>query len=297
MDAFLNHITTGDCLTYLPQLADGSIDCVVSDIPYGISLDEWDVLHQNSNSALLGQSPAQVGKKGFKRRGKPIRGWSSADRLIPHEYEAWCYEWASLLYPKVKNGASLFIFGARRTLHRAITALEDSGFLLRDLLAWQKLSAHHRAQKLSGVLAKRGLTAEAAQWQGWRLGNLAPIWEPIAWLFKPYDHTITDNVLQHEVGAINLAACQAAGRSPTNLLKFGFAPDEERLHEAQKPVALLEFLIQLTTKEGQVVLDPFMGSGSTAVACHNLGRAYIGFEISESYAAAAQARLANHNPS
>jgi site-specific DNA-methyltransferase (adenine-specific) len=294
MDRFINTITSGDCLTYIPQLADGSIDCVLSDIPYGISLDEWDVLHQNSNSALLGQSPAQVGKNGFKRRGKPIRGWSSADRLIPHEYEAWCYEWASLLYPKVKNGASLFVFGARRTMHRAITALEDSGFLLRDLLAWQKLAAHHRAQKLSGVLAKRGLAAEAEQWQGWRLGNLAPIWEPIAWLFKPYNHTITDNVLQHKVGAMNLAACQEDGRSPTNLLKFGFGPNEERLHEAQKPIALLEFLIQLTTKEGQLVLDPFIGSGSTAVACRNLGRAFIGFEINESYTAAALARLAGH---
>lgn len=288
MEMLLNTITTGDCLAYIPHLEDESIDCVVSDIPYGISLDQWDVLHNNTNSALLGQSPAQVGKNGFKRRGKPIRGWSSADRLIPQEYEDWCYQWASLLYPKVKNGASLFIFGARRTLHRAIVALEDSGFLLRDLLAWQKLSAHHRAQRLSGVLAKRGLAQEADQWEGWRLGNLAPIWEPIAWLFKPYDLTITDNVLQHEVGAMNLAACQAGA---TNLLKFGFGEGEPRLHEAQKPVALLEFLIKLTTKEGQLVLDPFMGSGTTAVACLNLGRSFIGFEINETFTATALSRL------
>jgi len=67
----------GDCLDVLPNIEAASIDLAISDIPYGISLDDWDVLHNNTNSALGGQSPAQ--KKlgsGFKRRGKPINGWS-----------------------------------------------------------------------------------------------------------------------------------------------------------------------------------------------------------------------------
>ncbi len=296
MKALLDTITVGDCLEHLPRLDDNSIDCFISDIPYGINLDEWDVLHNNTNSALLGQSPAQMGKSGFKRRGKPIRGWSLADRQIPREYQEWCARWASLVFPKMKDGASLFIFGARRTIHRAIVALEDSGFLLKDILAWEKPVAHHRAQKLSGILEKRGLIEDAHKWRGWRLGNLAPAWEPIAWLFKPYSYTITDNVLENEVGAINTAACQIHGRSPSNLLRFGFHPDEPRIHEAQKPVALLEFLIRLTTREGQIVLDPFMGSGSTAVACVNLNRHFIGFEINTDYVKAANARLARRQP-
>ncbi len=291
MDQLIDAITCGNCLDYLPQLADGSIDCLLSDIPYGIGLDDWDVLHENTNSALLGQSPAQVGKSGFKRRGKPIRGWSAADRNIPKEYQEWCTRWASLAYPKLKDGASVFIFCARRTMHRAVVALEDSGFLVKDILIWEKPGAHHRAQKLSGVLQKRGLGDEARKWQGWRLGNLAPIWEPIVWLFKPYDYTITDNVLVHEVGAINTGDSQIDGKSPTNLLRFDFADDEARIHEAQKPVALLEFLVRLTTRERQLVLDPFAGSGSTAVACKRLNRRFIGFEINETYAVAAQQRL------
>jgi site-specific DNA-methyltransferase (adenine-specific) len=55
------------------------------------------------------------------------------------------------------------------------------------------------------------------------------------------------------------------------------------MHEAQKPVGLMEYLIRLTTIENQIVLDPFMGSGTTAIACHNLNRRFIGFEINESY--------------
>lgn len=294
-DSFTNKITLGDCLEYLPLLDDNSIDCFISDIPYGINLDEWDVLHDNTNSALLGQSPAQIGKSGFKRRGKPIRGWNAADRNIPKEYQEWCYQWASLVYPKMKNGASFFIFGARRTLHRAIVAIEDCGFLLKDVLAWQKPNAHHRAQKLSGILEKRDLNEQAEKWGGWRLGNLAPQWEPIAWFFKPYEYTITDNVLENEVGAINIEACLIDGKSPTNLLTFGFDRDESRLHQAQKPVKLLEFLIKLTTREGQVVLDPFIGSGSTALACLNLKRNFIGFEINPEYHRLAIQRVSEHH--
>ena len=291
MEKFLNKVTAGDALELIPQLRNDFIHCCVSDIPYGISHDDWDVLHQNSNSALLGQSPAQIGKSGFKRRGKPIRGWSEADRSIPREYQDWCVQWAAALYPKIKQGGSVFIFGGRRTLHRAIVALEDSGFLLKDILAWEKSTAHHRAQRISIVLSKRGLKSDAAKWSGWRLGNLAPIWEPIAWFFKPYPHTITDVVLENEVGAINLDAVQTNGRQPRNLIRHWFEANEKRWHEAQKPISILEFLIKLSTREGHIVLDPFLGSGSTAVACRRLDRQFIGFEINEKYVQIAESRL------
>src|SRR3989338_1386000 len=251
-----NQIVCGDAIKLLDQVRPDSIHLVLSDIPYGISLDKWDVLHANTNSALLGKSPAQEGKNAFKRRGKPINGCSIADLSIPKEYQDWCYSWAKKLYPLVKEGGSLFIFGARRTLHRALVAFEESGFLVRDVLAWEKPSAHHRAQAISGILEKRGMTKEAEEWEGWRLGNLAPKYEPIAWLFKPYQITITDNVLKNGVGAMNIEECLVEGKSPTNILKFGFEKNEGDFHEAQKPVALLEYLIKLTTRENQVVLDP-----------------------------------------
>ncbi len=292
---YLNTITNGDCIEHLKNIEHESIDLFLSDIPYGINLDEWDVLHKNTNSALLGESPAQKGKTGFKRRGKPINGWSSADRNSGKEYQEWCESWASLVFPIMKEGASVFVFGARRTLHRAINAFEDNGFLLKDVLAWKKPSAHHRAQRLSGILEKRGLENEAEKWKGWRLGNLAPIYEPIAWFFKPYKITITDNILKNNVGALNIAECKINGTSPTNLLEFGFESvyDENKFHEAQKPVALLEFLITLTTIENQIVLDPFMGSGTTAVAAKKLKRNFIGFEIDKKYTLLANQRIEN----
>lgn len=292
-DQYLDKITLGNCQEYIPCLANASIDLFLSDIPYGISLDDWDVLHSNSNSALLGQSPAQEGKSGFKRRGKPINGWSQSDRNIGLEYQEWCQNWSSHLFPKMKSGSFLFVFGARRTIHRVINAFEDNGFLLKDILAWKKPSAHHRAQKVSLVLERRGLTEAAEKWDGWRLGNLAPIWEPVVWFIKPYKigGTITDNILENEVGAMNIDACLLNGVSPTNLLEFGFQKEEERIHEAQKPLDLIEYLIKLTTLEGQTVLDPFMGSGTTALAAKRLGRHFIGFEANAHFWEASLTRL------
>lgn len=290
---YINRITLGDSFNFLPKLSDNSIDLFLSDIPYGISLDDWDVLHNNTNSALLGKSPAQKGKSGFKRRGKPINGWSQSDRNIGLEYQEWCQKWATQVYPKMKDGSFLFVFGARRTIHRVINAFEDSGFLLKDTLAWKKPSAHHRAQRVSIVLERRGLLEEAQKWEGWRLGNLAPIWEPIAWFMKPYKigSTITDNILLNEVGAMNINACKLNNLSPTNLLEFGFKKNEQRIHEAQKPLELIEYLIKLTTQKNQVILDPFMGSGTTAVASKNLNRQFIGFEINADYHQKSLARI------
>jgi site-specific DNA-methyltransferase (adenine-specific) len=178
---------------------------------------------------------------------------------------------------------------------RAVVAFEDSGFLLRDVLAWKKDSAHHRAQRVSEIFKKRGLEKESVKWEGWRLGNLAPIYEPIAWFFKPYKSvTITDNILKFGVGAMNIGACKINGSSPTNLLEFGFEKGETRIHEAQKPVKIMEFLIKLTTRQNQLVLDPFMGSGTTALAANNLNRHFIGFEICRKYYDDSVERLKNN---
>jgi len=63
-------------------------------------------------------------------------------------------------------------------------------------------------------------------------------------------------------------------------------------HPSPKPIDFMIKLIERFTDEGDVVLDPFMGSGTTAVACKELGRHYIGFEINEEYCRIAERRLA-----
>ena len=68
-------------------------------------------------------------------------------------------------------------------------------------------------------------------------------------------------------------------------------PTRSRLHPTQKPVGLLRKIIPNSTKVGDVVYDPFLGSGSTAVACEHLGRKCIGIELDEAYVEASLKRL------
>ena len=82
--------------------------------------------------------------------------------------------------------------------------------------------------------------------------------------------------MEHGVGAINVYHCGHHGVGATNVLEFAFTKDERRLHEVQKPLGLISCLIDLTTQEGQTVLDPFAGSGTTAVAAKQLNRRFMG---------------------
>ncbi|WP_432490738.1 DNA-methyltransferase, partial [Flavonifractor plautii] len=62
-------------------------------------------------------------------------------------------------------------------------------------------------------------------------------------------------------------------------------------HPTQKPVAVMQWIVEHLTNEGDVVLDPFMGSGSTGVACANLGRGFIGSELDPEYFEISKGRL------
>lgn len=294
MQDYLNKIFNEDSVVALRQLPENYVHMILSDIPYGIGAEDWDVLHDNTNSAFLGSSPAQA-KAGavFKKRGKPINGWSEADREIPKQYYEWCATWASEWYRVAKPGSSVFIFAGRRFAHRCIAALEDAGFSFKDMFAWMRQRAPHRAQRLSVVYERREDLVNAKKWEGWRVGNLRPTFEPVLWFTKPYKigTTIADNVLSHGVGAFNEDAFLNYEKSPDNVLMSGFVSGETGLHPTQKPVKLMQALIELATLEGQIVLDPFCGSGSTLVAAKNTKRNYIGFETNKEYFQLAESRL------
>lgn len=290
----MGKIINGDGIKIIKNLPDNSIHLILSDIPYGISFDKWDVLHSNTNSALLGSSPAQE-KAGsvFKKRGKPLNGWSEADKRIPQEYYEWCSKWATDWLRVLKPGGSAFIFAGRRLAHRCIAALEDAGFIYKDLISWEKEAAPHRAQRVSLVYDRREDKENSEKWEGWRLGNLRPLFEPIIWFMKPYKigGTLADNIIEYGVGAYNDILWSEYSPMTANMIKIKSNSDDHGKHPTQKPVALMEALIELTTQEGQIVLDPFCGSGSTLVAAKKLNRDYIGIEYSKEYYEIAQERV------
>lgn len=80
-------------------------------------------------------------------------------------------------------------------------------------------------------------------------------------------------------------------RIPIDLLEFNCVNNYAKVHPNEKPVELLEYLIKTYSKEGDLILDFTMGSGSTGVACKNLNRKFIGIELDETYFKIAQGKI------
>lgn len=280
------NLILGDCLERMKEIPDGSVDAVVSDIPYGIDFEQWDITHKNTNSALLGQSPKNVNSKVFKSRGKPLNGWSQEDRERTKQFQEWCSTWLGEVYRVLKPCSPLLILCGRQNQHRFTCAAEDVGFVFKDVITWNKGKAPFRAQKVSNVYEQRCLPKD---YKGdWRLGNLAPHCEPIVYLFKPYKvgTTVTDQFIENKLGCFN-ADILMNNIIDVSSLRKNFN------HPTEKPVELMEKLIELVTIEKATVLDMFMGSGSTGVACLNTNRGFIGIESNNNYFNIAKERIEN----
>lgn len=81
------------------------------------------------------------------------------------------------------------------------------------------------------------------------------------------------------------------GKRDSDVLYFDKVPTQYMQHPTEKPIRLMEYLIGKSTDEGEVVLDMFMGSGSTCVAAKNMGRRYIGIEMEPTWFEVAKKRL------
>ena len=90
-------------------------------------------------------------------------------------------------------------------------------------------------------------------------------------------------------GKSNTENFQEFTNYPRSILEFSY--DKNKLHPTQKPIALFEYLIRTYTNEGEIVLDNCIGSGTTAVACINTNRNYIGFELDKHYCDIANERI------
>ncbi len=280
----------GNCLELMPQIPSGSVDAIISDIPYGINFSQWDVLHNNTNSALLGSSPAQSKSNLFKSRGKPKNGWSESDKSIGLEFQEFCRSFLIESERILKPCGYIICFTGRQYQHRYTIAAEDCGLTYMDTIAWNKVNAPLRAQRIGQVIGKRCGDYSDER----RLGNLAPVFEPIVVCRKgyPIGGTVTDAYLEHGTGTFSTECITSNLISHTSRV-------ECKHHETQKPVELMEILVRTFTKENQVIVDPFMGSGTTGVACMNTNRNFIGIEQDEKYFQIAKERIENalDNPS
>ena len=158
----------GDCREILPSLADFS--AVVTDPPYGLEFmgKEWDRFSGSFSAkedwahGNLGGLPRQrvrnikcpdCGKWIYDHPPKNC-SCGGVRRSQMHNYEEFCYEWASLLRNCVLPGAPLLSFGGSRTQHRIACAIEDAGWEIRDTLMWVYGSGFPKSLDISKAIDK-----------------------------------------------------------------------------------------------------------------------------------------------
>ncbi len=286
----VNRVYTGDALKLLDLLEPSSVDLVLTDPPYFLDKldDGWD--------------PVEVKKT---TRSQVVRHLPAGMRFDPEQgrnLQRWYASVSQKVYRVLKPGGFYLSFSSPRLAHRMAVAVEDAGFHVRDVFIWLYKEGRAKGFSLARFAQRRGQTLP----KEWRTPQVRGNYEPIVVAQKPPEGTLLDNFLKHGVGLFDFSARVGGGLAPSNVLQIeeieGLPPvflvpkpsRAERLgndHPTVKPVELLRHLIRLTTRKGAVVLDPFVGSGSTAVAALLEGRSFIGFEIHERYAEIARARI------
>ena len=120
-----------------------------------------------------------------------------------------------------------------------------------------------------------------------------PVYHPIMEHGKPYRRGLEDKNSSNYNAVKRFRSENTTGtRFPRDVLKVSWrSAFGKTLHPTQKPVSLCEYFIKTYTDDGGVILDPFMGSGTTAVAAKNTNRNYIGWEQNDEYFNIAEERL------
>lgn len=280
----------GDCRSGLKEIPDNSIDFIVTDPPYFIDgMDNnWNdkkLKTKASKSGVIGGLP--VGMKFDREQGRKLQEF----------LEPICDEFFRILKP----GGFCIIFSQGRLYHRTTMALDVAGFEIRDLLGWKyegqakAFSQDHfiKKDKKMSEKEKQDLIKEL---EGLKTPQLKPQIEPMTLAQKPKEGTFVENWKKYKVGLVDVRE-SLDGMFPGTIMEVSKKvrkneTDEKIEHMTVKPVMLISHLIRLFTRKGQTILDPFMGSGTTGVACKNLNRNFIGIELDEEYFKIAEKRIA-----
>ena len=284
----------GDCLELMKNIPDGSVDLVLTDPPYGTmkgaALDgwrkqttEWDiaidplnifeqisrVLRPNGKAVLFSQEPYTS------------RLITSAIPSLPFAYRAMWYKnvHANALLAKsamVSRYEDICIFscskGGGEVAEYMKSELENSGLTVKkinELLGTSTMASHYFRAGCQFVLPTKE-KYEKLQTTGF--------WQ------RPYDE-----LKEKTMPVFNL---WQGGNSKSNVLEY--KKDNDGYHPTQKPVALLEDLIQTYSNEGDTVLDFTAGSMSTVIACINTNRNCIAIEKDEHYFSVGCKRVHDH---
>ncbi len=191
------------------------------------------------------------------------------------EYDRFTKDWLAAVRRVMKPAATLFVIGSYHNIFRVGTALQDGGFWILNDIVWRK------ANPMPNFRGRRFTNAH----------------ETLIWASR--DAAAKNYTFNYEALKAANDDCQMRSDwffpicTGAERLKDG---DGRKTHPTQKPEALIARILHAATKPGDVVLDPFFGSGTTGAVAKRLGRNFVGIERDPTYAAAATARIAAVTP-
>jgi len=209
----------------------------------------------------------------------------------------------------MKPGAYVLAFSSPRLYHAIAMSSEIAGFEIRDMINWNYTQSMPKGMSITHIIQKMDISSEEKtklieEYKDFKTPQIRSCFEPICVAMKPIGKlTFIQNELNFKTGLIDFS--QKVGidqdHSPANIItteeyietaynknflvskpsKAEKGPDNT--HITVKPLSLIEHLIKLFSKTGALVVDPFLGSGTTAVACKHTNRKCIGIELNEEY--------------
>ena len=300
----INKIFHAECIEMMQKIPDSSIDMVCTDPPYfldGLGND-WNkqMLDNKGSSAIVGNLP-----KGMR-----------FDRNQSKKFNEFYSKVSSEVYRILKPGGAFISFSSPRLYHSMAMAIEDAGFEIRDMLGWIYTQSQVKAFSQNHIIENdKKMNPEQKQalkdaCNNWKTPQLKPAIEPMCLAVKPIEGRYIDNFQKYGTGLMNTSEETKTGEGffPSNIITTDNIEEsmdrvflvskpnkkekgEYNTHLSVKPVSLIAHLLKLFSKEGAIILDPFMGSGTTAVACIQSKRKYIGFDINTEYIKITEKRI------
>jgi len=264
---FCNKIMQGDCMEILPLLPDGSADLVVTSPPYADQRAQvYGGVHADKYVEWFLPISAEL-KRILKPTGSFIL--NIKERVVQGERHPYVLE---LILAMRQQG---WLWTEEYIWHKKNSYPGKWPNRFRD--AWERC-LHFTKQKQFSMY-QEAVMVPMGDWRHARLRQLSDV-------DKRRDNSRSQSGFGKKVS-------NWVGRNyayPTNVLHMA-TECSNRKHSAVFPVELPAWFIRLFTQPGDVVLDPFIGSGTTAIACVQLARRYIGIEINPEYIALAQERI------
>jgi len=298
------HIVNDNSLKYIETLDDNSIDLIVTDPPYFI-----DKLDNNWNSKKI------TNRKHNSHIKHLPKGMKFDKKQVKNLYDFYL-NISKLLFQKLKPGGYYLSFSSPRLYHAIAMACEIAGFEVRDMINWVYTKSMPKGMSVSHVIRKMKDMSDddkeklIEEYKNFKTPMIKSCFEPICVCMKPISTTFIKNELNFKTGLIDFSNKVGinSNRVIANIItteKFNDTYDKNFLvkkpnkkekklyntHVTVKPIELMEHLIKIFSKKGALVVDPFLGSGTTAIACKNTGRKCIGIELNKEYFEISKRRL------